>query len=51
MCDCSWLVHFKDVELDKYANTDQVVIKSIWNFHSNTCDPSSVDRFILAWTE
>ena len=50
MCGCSWCVRFKDVERNKYSNTDSVIVTAVCGVHSNTCDPSSVDQFVLART-
>ena len=47
---CSWYVRFKDVERNKCSKTDSVVITIVYGVHSNTCDPSYVDQFVLART-
>ena len=49
-CGCSWCVRFNDIEHNKCSNTDSVVITAVCGFHSNTCDPSYVDQFVLVRT-
>ena len=49
-CGRSWRVCFKDVERNKYSNIDSVVITTAYGEHSNNCDPSYVDQFVLART-
>ena len=49
-CKCSWGVRFKDVERNKYANNDSVVITAVCVVHSNTCNTSYVYQLVLART-
>ena len=49
-CERSWCIRFEDIERNTCSNTDSVVITVICGVHSNPCDPSYVDQFVLTRT-
>ena len=50
VCGCGWLIRFRGVEWGKCTNSDPVVITGVCGVHSNTCNPTFVDQFVLSWT-
>ena len=47
VCGCDWCVRFKGVNWRKCTNSDPVIITDVCGVHTNTCDPSFVDQFVL----
>ena len=50
VCGFGWFVLFRGVEWKKYTNSDPILITAVCGVHSNTCDPSYVDQFVLVRT-
>ena len=36
--------------MEKCTNSDPVIITGVCGVHSNTCNPTFVDQFVLSWT-
>ena len=50
VCGCGWLVRFRGVEWQKCTNSDPVIITGVCGVHSNTCNSTFVDQFVLSRT-
>ena len=49
-CGCEWVIRFKFVDCKKSTLSDIVMITSVCGLHSNTCDPSFRDQYVLTRT-
>ena len=49
-CRCGWYIRFRGVDISSNTVSNPVVITYVCGVHSNPCDPSYVDQFVMART-
>lgn len=47
-CGCDWVVRFKFLDTTKCTLSDIAKIVQIFGIHTNTCDPTFSDQYIVA---